>query len=137
MRLVRWQILFICSLAPGFLPAQLCAQIRSNFASSITSESMAAVWIAKDRGLFKKYGLDVQYILMPRSPLAVSALIAGEIDMAVIGPGHLVNAATGGTDVIGIANFAQKLDYRLNTRPEIKKKEELRGKRIAISGPGS
>jgi len=72
-----------------------------------------------------------------RSPLAVSALVAGEIDMAVIGPGHLVNAAVGGTDVIGIANFAQKLDYRLNTRPEIKKKEDLRGKRIAISGPGS
>ncbi|HEX2243394.1 MAG TPA: ABC transporter substrate-binding protein [Gammaproteobacteria bacterium] len=131
------RVLFILALALGFVPAQAPAQIKSNFSSSITSESMAAVWIARDRGLFKKYGLDVQYILMPRSPLAVSALIAGEIDMAVIGPGHLVNAATGGTDVIGIANFAQKLDYRLNTRPEIKKKEDLRGKRIAISGPGS
>src|ERR671914_499725 len=106
MRLFRWQILFILSLVPGFLPAQLCAQIRSNFASSITSESMAAVWVANERGLFKKYGLDIQYILMPRSPLAVAALVAGEIDMAVIGPGHLVNAATGGTDVIGLANFA-------------------------------
>ena len=137
MPLFRWRLLVIPLLIVGFLPARLSAQIRSNFASSITSESMAAVWIAKERGMFKKYGLDVQYILMPRSPLAVAALIAGEIDMAVIGPGHLVNAATGGTDVIGIANFAQKLDYRLNTRPEIKKKEELRGKRIAISGPGS
>jgi NitT/TauT family transport system substrate-binding protein len=133
----RRKVLFIFALAVGFLPTQSPAQIKSNFSSSITSESMAAVWIARDRGLFKKYGLDVQYILMPRSPLAVSALVAGEIDMAVIGPGHLVNAAAGGTDVIGIANFAQKLDYRLNTRPEIKKKEELRGKRIAISGPGS
>ena len=137
MPLFRWRFGFHFFFAAAFLPAQLSAQIRSNFASSITSESMAAVWVAKERGLFKKYGLDVQYILMPRSPLAVAALVAGEIDAAVIGPGHLVNAATGGTDVIGIANFAQKLDYRLNTRPEIKKKEELRGKRIAISGPGS
>ena len=100
------RFIFIFDLAVGFLPAQSPAQIKSNFSSSITSESMAAVWIAKERGLFKKYGLDVQYILMPRSPLAVSALVAGEIDMAVIGPGHLVNAAAGGTDVIGIANFA-------------------------------
>jgi NitT/TauT family transport system substrate-binding protein len=137
MPLFRWRFLFIFFCAAGFLPALLFAQTRSNFASSITSESMAAVWVAKERGLFKKYGLDVQYILMPRSPLAVAALVAGEIDVAVIGPGHLVNAATGGTDVVGIANFAQKLDYRLNTRPEIKRKEELRGKRIAISGPGS
>lgn len=137
MTLFRWRCVFILFCAAGFLPALLSAQTRSNFASSITSESMAAVWVAKERGLFKKYGLDVQYILMPRSPLAVAALVAGEIDVAVIGPGHLVNAATGGTDVVGIANFAQKLDYRLNTRPEIKTKEELRSKRIAISGPGS
>ncbi len=58
-------------------PGAVWSQIRSNFGSSITSESMAAVWIAKDQlGLFKKYGLDVQYILMPRSPLAVAALVA-------------------------------------------------------------
>ena len=79
MALSHRRFLFIFALAVGFLPAQSPAQIKSNFSSSITSESMAAVWIAKDRGLFKKYGLEVLYILMPRSPLAVSAVIAGEI----------------------------------------------------------
>ena len=69
--------------------------------------------------------------------LAVAALLAGEIDAAIVGPGHLVNAGLSGADVIGIANFNQKLDFRLNTRPEIKKPEDLHGKRIAISGPGS
>ena len=98
---------------------------------------MAAVWVAKERGFFRKHGLDVQFILMPRSPLAVAALVAGEIDMAVIGPGHLLNAGIGGADLIGIANFFQKLDYRLNGRPELKRPEELKGKKIAISGPGS
>jgi NitT/TauT family transport system substrate-binding protein len=98
---------------------------------------MAAVWVAKDRGLFRKYGLEVQFILMPRSPLAVAALIAGEIDMAVMGPGHLLNAGIGGADLVGIANFFQKLDYTLSARPEIKRPEDLTGKRIAISGPGS
>jgi NitT/TauT family transport system substrate-binding protein len=137
MPLFRWRIIFTLVCAAALMPGSSSAQTRSNFASSITSESMAAVWVAKERGLFKRHGLDVQFILMPRSPLAVAALVAGEIDVAVIGPGHLVNAATGGTDVIGIASFAQKLDYRLNTRAEVKKKEDLRGKRIAISGPGS
>jgi ABC-type nitrate/sulfonate/bicarbonate transport system substrate-binding protein len=124
-------------VALALLPGELCAQIRSNFASSITSESMASVWVARQLGLFKKYGLESQYILMPRSPLAVSALLANEIDVAVIGPGHLVNAGASGADVIGVANFVQKLDYRLNVRPDIKKKEDLRGKTIAISGPGA
>mgnify|MGYP003694448925 CR=1 FL=1 len=87
--------------------------------------------------LVQKYGLDMQFILMPRNPLAIAALLAGEIDAAIVGPGHLVNAGLSGADVIGIANFNQKLDFRLNTRPEIKKPEDLHGKRIAISGPGS
>jgi NitT/TauT family transport system substrate-binding protein len=113
------------------------AQTKSNFASSITSESQTALWVARDRGLFKKYGVEMQFILMPRNPLAVAALLAGEIDAAIIGPGHLVNAALSGADLIAIANFFHKLDYRLNARPEIKKAEELRGKRIAISGPGA
>ncbi len=118
-------------------PLAAHAQSRTNFASSITSESMTAVWVARERGLFKKYGLEMQYILMPRSPLAIAALLAGEIDAAIIGPGHLISAGTGGADLIGIANFFQKLDYRLNVRPEIRKPEDLRGKKIAISGPGA
>jgi ABC-type nitrate/sulfonate/bicarbonate transport system substrate-binding protein len=118
-------------------PASATAQVRSNLSSSVTSESMTHVWVARDRSLFKKHGIDMQFILMPRNPLAVAALIAGEIDAAIIGPGHLVNAGMSGADLIGIANFHQKLDYRLNARPDIKKPEDLRGKRIAISGPGS
>jgi len=113
------------------------AQIKSNFASSVTSESQTPLWVAKEKGFFKKHGLDMQFILMPRNPLAVAALVAGEIDAAIIGPGHLISAGTSGADLIGVANFFQKLDYRLNVRPEIKKAEDLRGKRIAISGPGS
>jgi NitT/TauT family transport system substrate-binding protein len=137
MRVFRGYFFLVVVSSLAFLPAGVGAQIRSNYASSITSESMASVWIAKELNLFKKYGLETQYITMSRSPLAVAALIAGEIDVAVIGPGHLVNASLGGADLIGIANLVQKLDYRLNSRPEIKKKEELRGKRIAISGPGA
>lgn len=110
---------------------------RTNFASSITSFSMAAVWVAQSRGLFEKNGLQVQFILMPRAPLAVAALMVGEIDMAVIGPGHLLNASLGGSDTVAIANFFQKLDYQFSARPEVKTPEDLRGKRVAISGPAS
>lgn len=113
------------------------AQIKSFLSSSVTSESMTHVWVARERNLFKKYGIDMQFVLMPRNPLAIAALLAGEIDAAIIGPGHLVNAGLSGAELSGIANFNQKLDFRLNTRPEIKKPEDLRGKRIAVSGPGS
>ena len=138
MRAKRRHKLLIGLLLVALLgPASSGAQIKSNFASSITSESMSAMWVARERGLFKKHGLEMQYVVIPRSPLAVAALIAGEIDAAIIGPGHLISAGSTGADLIGVANFFQKLDYRLNARPEIKKPEDLRGKRVAISGPGS
>lgn len=131
-----------CAVAVGLLLTVIAVgptagQVKSNLSSSVTSESMAAVWVARDRGLFKKHGLDMQFILMPRNPLAIAALLAGEIDAAIIGPGHLVNAGLSGAELIGVANFFQKLDYRLVSRPEIKRIEDLRGKRLAISGPGS
>jgi ABC-type nitrate/sulfonate/bicarbonate transport system substrate-binding protein len=130
--------LFLAGILVPLCAAQFVdAQVKSNLSSSVTSESMTAVWVARERGLFKKHGLDMQFILMPRNPLAVAALIAGEIDAAIIGPGHLVNAGLSGADLIGIATFHQKLDFRLNSRPDIKKAEDLRGKRVAISGPGS
>jgi ABC-type nitrate/sulfonate/bicarbonate transport system substrate-binding protein len=133
---VTWALKIALLLVP-VLPTYSAAQTRSNFASSITGESMACVWVARDRGLFRKHGLEVQYIHMSRSPLSIAALIAGEIDMVVIGPGHLLSATTGGADLVGVANFFQKLDYTLNGRPELKKPEDLRGKRIAVSGPGA
>ena len=57
---------------------------------------MTPVWVARERGLFKKYGVDMQFILMPRNPLAIAALLAGEIDAAIVGPdilSMLVSAA--------------------------------------------
>src|SRR3970040_1207245 len=133
----RHKLLIVPLLFALLGTASAGAQIKSNFASSITSESMTAMWVARERGLFKKHGLEMQYVVIPRSPLAVAALIAGEIDAAIIGPGHLISAGSTGADLMRVANFFQKLDYRLNVRPEIKKPEDLRGKRIGITGPGS
>jgi len=36
----------------------------------------------------------------------VAALLAGEIDTAIIGPGHLLNAGLSGADLIGMASIA-------------------------------
>ena len=113
------------------------ASVKTNFAGAMTSDSITAVWVAKDQGIFQKYGLDLQYVVMPNGTLTIAALLSGEIDMGLGGPGHILDAAVSGADVICVANFFQKLDYTLTGRPEIQKPEDLRGKKITTSGPGS
>src|SRR5258705_8367724 len=61
-------------------PSPLTAQTKSNLSSSVTSESMTHVWVARERGLFKKYGVGLQFILMPRNPFAIAAFLPGDID---------------------------------------------------------
>ena len=53
MRFFRGHLLLTVSLLLVPMPGALEAQTRSNYASSITSESMASVWIAKELGLYK------------------------------------------------------------------------------------
>jgi NitT/TauT family transport system substrate-binding protein len=118
-------------------PQRSAAQTKSNFASSITSESMSALWVARERGFFNKHGLDVQFVLMPRSVVTIASLVAGEIDMAIVGPGNLLNAVSGGAELVGVGNLVQKLDYRFVSRADIKKAEDLRGRRVAVSGQGA
>jgi len=131
----------LCSLSlvsalilPAFGDA---AAVKTNFAGAMTSDSITAVWVAKELGIFQKHGLDVQYVVMPNGTLTIAALLSGEIDMGLGGPGHILDAAVSGADVIAVANFFQKLDHALTARPEIKKSEDLRGKKITTSGPGS
>jgi ABC-type nitrate/sulfonate/bicarbonate transport system substrate-binding protein len=57
--------------------------------------------------------------------------------MAIVGPGNLLNAASGGAELVGVGNLVQKLDYRFVSRAEIKRAEDLRGKRVAVSGQGA
>jgi len=126
----------VCLILPTQFLAHAAA-VKTNFAGAMTSDSITAVWVAKEQGLFQKHGLDLQYVVMPNGTLTIAALLSGEIDMGLGGPGHILDAAVSGADVICVANFFQKLDYTLTARPEIKKPEDLRGKKITTSGPGS
>ena len=120
-----WRATFAWIVLPGLfavaIPQRAGAQIKSNLSSSVTSESMTHVWVARDRGLFKKYGVDMQFILMPRNPLAIAALLAGEIDAAIIGPGHLVNAGLSGAELAGIGYLVVLRFRRVRLRVDVLK----------------
>jgi NitT/TauT family transport system substrate-binding protein len=84
--------------------------------------------VAKDAGLFKKHGLDVNVIYIEGTPKALMALFAGELQV-VAGTGPAVaSAKVRGADVSMIMGFEVFLPYYLVAAPGIKTIEELKGK---------
>src|SRR6266480_549388 len=108
---------------------KLNAQERLNFAYiSPNAGSSSVLWVAKDAGIFKKHGLDVNVVYIEGTPKALMSLFAGELQVvAGTGPA-VVQAKMRGADVTMIMGFEVFLPYYLIATPAIKSVEDLKGK---------
>ena len=98
----------------------------------------AAVWIAEDKGLFKKYGIDPEVILIGgASAGGVSSLIAGDVQFLGGAGGAVVSAGLNGADVVMIASIVNRGVQRVMARSDIKKPEDLRGRRVGVTRLGA
>ena len=104
-------------------------------AYSAFSISFLNVFVARDAGLFKKHGVEVELIQMA-GPLPVAALTAGEIDYLT---GYTTGiVATGqGAPLKGIMISLRKTPFFLVAEPGIQKAGDLAGKRIGVDRIGS
>ncbi|HTF93354.1 MAG TPA: ABC transporter substrate-binding protein, partial [Verrucomicrobiae bacterium] len=66
------------------------------------SGSMAVPWLAREAGIFKKHGLEVEVIATPSGVEGMNALIAGEVTFLQIAGATTASAAVGGADVVVI-----------------------------------
>ena len=105
-RTVPW-ILICLGLIFVFPPhpegAEPSAPHKIRVAFTSLSGSQAPPWIAREAGIFRKHGLEVEVIAMPSGVEGMNALIAGEVQFLQIAGGTTVSAALGGADVIVIA----------------------------------
>ncbi|MGE5216432.1 MAG: ABC transporter substrate-binding protein [Chloroflexota bacterium] len=93
------------------------------------------IWVAEDAGLFKRHGLDAEIVFFRGGQMATQALVAG--DPPIVNIGTVVQAGLQGHDVVLIASSENSYNYSVVGRPEIKRVEDLKGKRLGISGFGS
>lgn len=100
--------------------------------------SMAPMWIAKEIGFFKKEGLDVRVVFIPSGPTGVTAVLAGEADVGVIGGFAPIRAIVGGAK--GLAIIGETKNAIVATivgKKEIATVQDLKGKRLGIDRIGS
>ena len=87
-------------------------------------------FVAKDAGIYKKHGLDVDMVQLAGA-VQTSALVAGEIDYLTGITSPLVAAARG-LPFKGIMVTHEKTLFWIIARPDIRRMEDLIGKTIAV-----
>ena len=109
--------------------ASSSAQDKMRMGLSSVSALHSAVWIAEQKGLFRKHGIDIEVIVTGQGGTAVSALLAGDIQTASSAGDALMNATLHGGDTVMIAGVINKGLQRIMVRPEIKTPADLKGKK--------
>jgi NitT/TauT family transport system substrate-binding protein len=138
--------LFIFILMAVFLPAcqGTAAPIptamplqKISICYSSLSATQSVAWYAVEKGIFKKYGLDVNMVSVSSGTQAVSALIAGQMTACEVGSAAVVSSIAEGSDVVVIGGLFNDILYSLIASSSIKTAADLKSKVVAITKLGS
>ena len=125
---------FVCLNGKESPAAQALTKIVAGYAT--ISASSLALWLAQDEKLFAKNGIDADLVFMPGSPTLIAAINSGAIAVGFTGGTAILAAAAGGADFKVLAASHVRANHDLVVKPEIKRAEELRGKRIGVTSIG-
>jgi NitT/TauT family transport system substrate-binding protein len=129
-------VLVMIGLLPGRYVELWAADsplLRANYSG--VSGAFAPVWIASERGLFTKYGLnvDLRYIAPATS---TQGLLAKSLDIVNPG-GEIIEAGLNGEPVVYIAGVLNRAVMSVYSKPEIHSLADLKGKVLAVTVPGA
>lgn len=133
-------VLFVASLSLFTLllvcPRDLQAKSYIAYISDSTSSSVI-YWLAKDAGIFKKHGLDLDTIFIDGSVRGIQSLIAGDLGYSGAVGTAVINANLAGANIAIIQSQMNTLPYFIIGSPSIKSPEGLRGRTAAVHIPGT
>ncbi len=86
---------------------------------------------------YEKNGLDMEIILLRGSGQTSQAIIGGSIFASPVTTATLMTANLSGADLTTVAHTVLRCAGRMLVKPEIRKAEDLKGKKVASSGLGS
>lgn len=94
------------------------------------------VLIAKELGMYKKCGLQVDTLALDGGVKVFRAMVSGNIDVAMAPGAVTVVGRSKGVPVKGILSNLDKFEASMVVRENVKTMADLKGKRIGIQQPG-
>jgi NitT/TauT family transport system substrate-binding protein len=137
----RLTVIFVLGVMPALWCAAASGQDKplKKIYWGVTSISASnwIPWLAKEAKIYEKNGLDVELVLLKGSGQTSTALLSGSIFAAPVALPTVMLADLGGADLVNIAHTVPGVQSKLLVKQEIKRPEDLKGKRIATSSLGS
>ncbi len=112
------------------------AKITIAYISDSPSSSVPQ-WIAKETGIFKKYGLDIDLVFIDGSTRGIQALLAGDLGFTEAVGTSAINGKTAGGNIAIINGIVNTLPYYIIGNPAIKSRDDLKGRTAAVHIPGT
>jgi NitT/TauT family transport system substrate-binding protein len=136
-RNLLYAISFLCVILTSTAEGQDKWLKKIRWGVTSLSASQWIPWIAKDARIYERHGLDTELILLRGSGQSSQAIIGGSIFAAPVTLATVMNADLSGADLVTVAHTVAGVQSKLLVKPEIKRPEDLRGKKLAISTFGS
>ena len=136
---IRRFLLLSLTFAEGIfrLPAPAFAAERLVGLQSAPSVAMALPWFAEEARLYSKHDLDFQLVYIASSGIVTAAMSSGNGNIGIVGgEGPMRAYLAGNTDFVFIGSIKNVLTHSIMGKPDIKRPEDLKGKRIGVGRIG-
>ena len=121
----------------SFFPATGISAEKLVGLQSAPSIAMALPWVAEEARLYSKYDLEFQLVYIASSGIVTAAMSSGSGAVAIVGGEGPIRAFLGGnTDFVFIGSVKNVLTHSIMGKPDIKKPEDLKGRRIGVGRIG-
>ena len=101
-----------------------------------TTPRLMPLWMARDQGFFAKYGIESEPVLLRSGATLVTGMASGDIQIGRTAGAAVLAAVAAGHEIKMLATFSSRNSYDVVVRPNIKRAEDMRGKKLAINSVG-
>lgn len=133
--------LIVAMLAAGALMLPGAAQAQNNkltvgLPTTPPNVVHMPVIVARELGLYKKYGVDVETVQLEDGVKVFRAMLAGNLDVGMSPGAVTIIGISNGAPVKVILATSNKFEASMVVRGNVKTMADLKGKRIGIQQPG-
>lgn len=109
-------------------PHRSIAQEKMRIAWAGSTPSNTPIWVADQKGFFKKNGLQAEVIAISASTIVIQALLTGEVDFIIAPSATLVTSRLAGADTIMVSTNLPLFIDHIVSLADITSMEQLKGK---------